>query len=157
MWEEQPRKESEIQFPIRWNTEPLCTSVYLLIKQDLFIHTAPMLFLIFKQCSHAPNPVLSSRDKKKKKCGASLQVGFPGGSVVKNPPANAGDAGDQVRSLGWEDPLEQEMATHSSILAWGIPQTEKLAGYRLWGCKESDMTECAHVHKKYRWRSPAAC
>ena len=32
-----------------------------------------------------------------------------------------------VRSLGWEDPLEQETATHSSILAWEIPGTEKLA------------------------------
>ena len=33
-----------------------------------------------------------------------------------------------VRSLGWEDPLEQETATHSSILAWEIPGTEKPAG-----------------------------
>ena len=33
-----------------------------------------------------------------------------------------------VRSLGWEDPLEYEMATHSSILAWRIPQTEELGG-----------------------------
>ena len=41
-----------------------------------------------------------------------------GGSVVKNPPANAGDL---CLSLGWEDPLEKEMATHSSILAWRIP------------------------------------
>ena len=47
--------------------------------------------------------------------------GFLGGSVVKNPPANAGM---QVQSLGWEDPLEEEMATHSSILAWKIPWTE---------------------------------
>ena len=49
--------------------------------------------------------------------------GLPGGSVVKNLPANAGDARDTcscVRSLGWEDPLEKEMATHCSILAWGI-------------------------------------
>ena len=37
--------------------------------------------------------------------------------MVKNPPANAGD----VRFLGWEDPLEKGMATHSSILAWRIP------------------------------------
>ena len=37
--------------------------------------------------------------------------------VVKNPPANSGDIGDVVPSLGWEDPLEKEMATHSSILA----------------------------------------
>ena len=33
-----------------------------------------------------------------------------------------------VRSLGWEDPLEKEMATHSSILAWKIPQTEEPSG-----------------------------
>ena len=38
--------------------------------------------------------------------------------------ATACNAGDQVRSLGWEDPLEKEMATHSSILAWRIPWTE---------------------------------
>ena len=44
--------------------------------------------------------------------------GFPGGSVVKNPPANAADLSS---SLGWEDPLEQEMATHPVILAWGNP------------------------------------
>jgi len=41
----------------------------------------------------------------------------------------------RVRSLGSEDPLEKEMATHSSILAWRIPWTEDLAGYSLWGCK----------------------
>ena len=41
----------------------------------------------------------------------------------------------RVRSLGWEDPLKKGMATHSSILAWRIPWTENLAGYRPWGCK----------------------
>ena len=46
-----------------------------------------------------------------------------------------------VRSLGQEDPLEKEMATHSSILAWKIPQTEEPGGlYSSWGCKESDMS-----------------
>ena len=44
--------------------------------------------------------------------------GFPGGSVVKNLPAIQEI---QVQSLGWEDPLEEEMATHSSILAWKNP------------------------------------
>ena len=53
-------------------------------------------------------------------------MSFPGGSVVKNLPANAGDA--RVWSPGWEDPLEKEMATHSSILAWRIPLTEKTGG-----------------------------
>ena len=46
----------------------------------------------------------------------------------------------RVRSLGWEDPLEKEMATHSSILTWEIPWTEELVSYSLWGCKESDAT-----------------
>ena len=44
----------------------------------------------------------------------------------------------QFRSLGWEDSLEKEMATHSSTPAWKIPWTE---GYSPWGCKESDTTE----------------
>ena len=46
--------------------------------------------------------------------------GCPGGSAIKNPPANAGDVGSFIQSLGQEDPLEKEMATHSSILAWEI-------------------------------------
>ena len=46
-----------------------------------------------------------------------------------------------VRSLGWDDPLEEGMATHSSILAWITPWTDELGGYSLWCRKESDMTE----------------
>ena len=46
----------------------------------------------------------------------------------------------QVQSLGQEDPLEEEMATHASILAWEIPK-RSLVGYNLWGRKESDTTE----------------
>jgi len=47
-----------------------------------------------------------------------------------------------VLSLGWEDPLEKEMATHSSILAWRIPWTDEPGGlYSSRGHKESDMTE----------------
>ena len=49
-------------------------------------------------------------------------MGFLGDSVVKNLPANAGDMGS---ILGQEDPLEEEMATHSSILAQKIPWTEE--------------------------------
>ena len=48
--------------------------------------------------------------------------------VVKNPPANAGDIRDGVWSLGWEDPLEEGMATYSSILAWRMPWTEEPGG-----------------------------
>ena len=46
-----------------------------------------------------------------------------------------------VWSLGWEDPLEEEMATHSSILAWKIPWTRNLVGYSPQSCKELDTTE----------------
>ena len=45
--------------------------------------------------------------------------------MVKNPPANAGDAGNLGSIPGWEDPLEEKMAAHSSILAWKIPWTEE--------------------------------
>ena len=57
---------------------------------------------------------------------------FPGGSV-------AAMQETQVQSLGWEDPLEEEMATHSSILAWRIPWTEESGGLQSDGvAKESD-------------------
>ena len=52
--------------------------------------------------------------------------------MVKNLPANAGDV-TGVPSLGWEDPLEEEMATHSSILAWRIPWTEEPGGLQSMG------------------------
>ena len=52
--------------------------------------------------------------------------GFPGGSVGKNQPVIQET---WVPSMGWEDPLKKEMATHSSILAWGIPWTEEPGGY----------------------------
>ena len=53
--------------------------------------------------------------------------------VVKNPPANAGDVRDtRVQSLGWEDPLDLPGKSHGQ---------RSLAGYSLWGCKESDTAE----------------
>ena len=64
--------------------------------------------------------------------GASLVT-----QMVKNPPTMQET---QVWSLGWEDPLEKRMATHSGILAWRIPWQRSLAGYSPRGRKESDMT-----------------
>ena len=52
----------------------------------------------------------------------------------------------QVQSLGWEDPLEKGMTTHSTILAWNISRTEEPAGSGLWGHKESDTTEHTCIH-----------
>ena len=59
-----------------------------------------------------------------------LYKGFPGGSVVLNLPAHAGTL---VWSLGQEDSLEEEMATHSSIPAWDIPWTEEPGGLQSMG------------------------
>ena len=55
-------------------------------------------------------------------------MGFPGGSEVKKLPANTGDTKDAGLILGREDPLEEKMATHTSILAWRIPWTEEPGG-----------------------------
>ena len=55
-------------------------------------------------------------------------MGFPGGSVVKNLPAMQETQEMWVQSLGWEDPLEKGITTHSSILAWRISWTEETVG-----------------------------
>ena len=81
-------------------------------------------------------------------------LGFPGGSVVDNPPAGAGDA---VWSLGLEDPLEKEMATHSSILAGKCHAQWSLAGCRPWGCKSQTQlsnqttTTLGHLDNEGSW------
>ena len=60
--------------------------------------------------------------------------GFPGGSDGKKKKKNLlAMLETQVRSLGWEDPLEKGMATHSIILAWGIPWTEEPGGLQSMG------------------------
>ena len=58
--------------------------------------------------------------------------------MVKNLPAMQET---QIQSLGWEVPLEKEMATHSNILAWRIPWTEEPGGLYPWDHKELDTTE----------------
>ena len=52
-------------------------------------------------------------------------LGCPDRLVVKNPPAMQETQETGVRSLGWEDPLEEEMATHSGMFAWRIPGTDE--------------------------------
>ena len=64
-----------------------------------------------------------------------MLLGFLSGSVVKN---LSTVQETQIGSLGWEDPMEKEMATQSSVLARKMLWTEKLG---LWCCKESDRTE----------------
>ena len=72
-----------------------------------------------------------------------IKRGFPGGARDKEPACQRRrHKRPGLRSLGWQDPLEEEVTTHSSILAWRIPWTERsLAGYSAQGRKELDMTE----------------
>ena len=58
--------------------------------------------------------------------------------MVNNPPASSGDAGDVGSNLGEEDPLEEEAATRSSILAWKIPWTEEPGGLQPMGSQGLD-------------------
>ena len=69
-------------------------------------------------------------------------MGFPGGSNFgKESTCNAGLQETGVQSLGQEDPLKEEMATQSRILAWRIPWTEEPGGQQSMGLQELDTTE----------------
>ena len=58
--------------------------------------------------------------------------------MIKNPSANAGDLQEmQDQSLGWENPLEKEMAINFSLLAWEIPWTKKPGGLQSMGLQKS--------------------
>ena len=78
---------------------------------------------------------------------------FPSGSVVNNSPSNAGATGNAGSIPGSEDPLEEEMETHSSIISEIIPWTGVLVGYSPWDRKEQDTTEQlsmhAHTHNEH--------
>ena len=85
-----------------------CTTFYSLCYQEICMKHRMIVFS-FQQC-------------------IDIHLGFPGGPVVKILPASAGARGDMALSLDWEDPLEWEVATCSSILAWKIPWTEEPGG-----------------------------
>ena len=70
-----------------------------------------------------------------------LLLGFPGGSVVKNPPAVQEPQKRWLQSLGREDPLEEGMATHFSIHAGRILWTEEAGSLQSWGHMELNTTE----------------
>ena len=72
--------------------------------------------------------VAQSWTRLKQLCSSSRLLGFPDGTVVKNPPASAGGARDVIRYLGRKDPLKQKMTTHSSMLAWKILWIEDTGG-----------------------------
>ena len=84
--------------------------------------------------------------------------GFPGGSAVNNPPAVQEPQELWVRSLGQEDPLEEGMTTHSGILAWTVPWTEKPGGLQYTGLQRvrHDWSYFTHLHA-LTWLSSLRC
>ena len=95
-----------------WTTGEVLPLQHFLTPRLLSLHVSPLLTV-----SSLPLFILMSM--------LPCFGGFPGGSVIKNPPA-VQDM--RVQSLGGEDPLEEGMATHSSIPAWRIPGTEEPDG-----------------------------
>ena len=89
-----------------------------------------------------------------------MLLGFQVALVVKNLPANSGDIRDTGLIPGSEDPLEKEMATHSSIFAWRIPLTEEPGrpqsiGSQRVGYDRRDLTHTytnAYLYIKYVWK-----
>ena len=78
-------------------------------------------------------------------------VGFPGGTVVKESPANAADARNVGSISGLGNCLLEEIATHSSVLPGKFHGQRSLAGYSPEGHKESDATERLSMHAAYLW------
>ena len=87
---------------------------------------------VSQYCFHTFTPIKLPLDTEKRLQGCLSRV-FQVAVVVKNPPANQEMLG---QSLGREDPLKEGTATHSSILAWGIPWTEEHGGLQSMGLQK---------------------
>ena len=87
----------------------------------------------------------------KERRGIRKRTAFPGGSVVKKQPVHAGDVKRWVQPPGQEDPLEQEMETHSSFLVWEIPWIEEPGGLQSMGLQRvrhdlaTQQRQCVHM------------
>ena len=148
-----------IQFPVLYTVGPYCSNLQFVNEvyhTDCFVDTEKSLHPCNK--SHliiVYNPFNASLDLICKYffacvyvhhwhwlvfflsvCGIPLVLGFPGGSVVKNPAANIGDS---VRSLGQDQPWKRKWQLTSVFLLGKFHGQRSLAGYNPWGHKESDM------------------
>ena len=105
----------------------LLTSYLFYTRQSIYVNPNPPL------CPTLPFPLGISFTKP--------LISFMATLVVKNLPAKAGNIKNVGSLLDWEDPLEQGMATHSSILAWELHGQRSLVGYSPWGWEELDTTD----------------
>ena len=79
-------------------------------------------------------------------CSSDTHRGFPGGTVLKNAPANAGDERDAALIPGWRDPWSRKWQPTPVFLPGTLHGQSSLAGYSPWGYEESDMTELLSMH-----------
>ena len=110
------------------------TDLHYHLYYNLYSHVYLSLFICFLFCFFI---------------GLSVFYGLPGWLNVKESTCNAGDIETQVQSLGWENPLEKEMATHSSILAWKIPRLEEPWGLQCMGSQKLDTTEWLNSRRNF--------
>ena len=104
--------------------------------------------ILFQGASALPSPAPHSPQTHFYKSIKTVS-GFPGGSVVKNPPSNAGDTGDArdtfdpwVLKIPWRRKWQPTLV----LLPGKFRGQRSLVGYSTWGRKEMDMTECTHTH-----------
>ena len=115
-----------------------CERISSLVLQKITVSSKA----VFTPIPHSGYPRALQAKMKSSLWAIPIIIGsFPGGTMVKNQPASVGDKRDSGSILGREVPLEEEMATHSSILAWRIPWTEKPGGLQSMGSQKSDTTE----------------
>ena len=118
-------------------------------KRRALLQTVPHLLVIEHTRSWKSNSLIPP-PRRRQTFSALLTQGFPhtasliAQSVKKLPAMQE----TRVRFLGWEDPLEKGMTTHSSILAWRIPWIEEPGGLQSTRSQESDTTERLHFHFK---------
>ena len=97
-----------------------CSRIYYI--ENVIEYTPAIAFIIVGRVR-----IFFKRMERKQTLGRQL-LGFPSGSEGKNQPAMQESQETQVQALGWEDSLEENMATHFSILAWRILWTEEPGG-----------------------------
>ena len=112
-------------------------------RDHIFLHLLERHLVALRRHTHTEQPVPSSAPAAlpiKVSISSIPCQGFPGDSAVKDLPATQEM---QIRSLDWEDPLEEGMATHSSMLVWEIPWTEEPDKTTVHKVAGSDRTEAA--------------
>ena len=101
--------------------------------------------ILFQGASALPSPASHSPQTHFYKSIKTVS-GFPGGSVVKNPPSNAGDTGDTFDPWVLKIPWRRKWQPTPVLLPGKFRGQRSLVGYSMWGRKESDMTEYTHTH-----------